>query len=188
MPEADDEQTAYGLDRYSHDFALWAAARASQRGARGAATEVLARAFHVAGLRTALSDAMSRIWNAELIDRAHKGWCESFLAALPEGVEFTHGSAAKFIAIYLKVTVVIRGLAEGSSFVKHLHPPIDAVLLQRVPERTRREAGLRRTDKWTKFDCVRYQMAIATVRAAFNVTELWRAEEWWNPYADPEHA
>lgn len=177
----------YGRERYAHDFALWAAARAAQRGASGAKTHVLAEAFCKARLPEIFEQELSSSWaNDEAFDREHATWCEKFLNALPDDVSFSFGRAAKFIAIYLKVTIVLPGRGEDSEFVKKLHPPIDRVLLSAVYKKLDRTVGKAKLGAWTKFGAKEYADALSNVRQAVRVDAMWKAEELWQPFEDAE--
>lgn len=170
----------YDLAEHAHVFALWAAARAIQRRAKGAKSKGLSKAFASAGLRAEFQAADQSQWDAVSFDAEHKGWCERFQRSAAPAFVLSFGQAAKFIAIYLKVVLVLR--VPQSSFGKCVHPPIDGELLKAVPEAHLAAVGLDHSSAWTKFDFESYSAAIAALRAWMpDLEEFWRIEAFWNP-------
>ena len=65
------------------------------------------------------------------MDEEHRRWRAVVKkAAKFEGLNFTHGVAAKLINVYLKSRFVCGG-HHAHKRVHNLHPPIDAILLKR---------------------------------------------------------
>jgi hypothetical protein len=170
----------YNCAEHAHVFALWAAARAIQRRAKGAKSKRLSKAFAAAGLRAEFQTAEQSEWDAVSFDAEHKRWCEQFQRSAAPAVALSFGQAAKFIAIYLKVVHVLR--MPQSSFVKCVHPPVDSELLKAVPEAHLEAVGLDHSSAWTKFDFESYSAAIVALRAWMpDLEEFWRIEAFWNP-------
>jgi hypothetical protein len=182
----------YELEDHRHNVAVWAAARAAQRGLKDFDVETAARAIEACGLR-----AISADWRClpEPVDfdARHGGWCEKVARSV---TQCSHGRAAKLVNMYLKLRVVCGPAGENADArpkVGAIHPPIDSQILKGLARDCRPDEGeLRRklgglaTLGWTKFDADAYQEAINAVRAWLNTRggaePLWRAEQAWRGY------
>src|SRR6267378_6419581 len=111
----------YAIQTHRHRFALWAAARAAQRGLSGGRNEVLADALEASGIQKVVDDG-ERVWptSSAAYLEMHDGWCSKLTAFLQKRkIALSYGRAAKLIAVYLKTTVVLGG-QERSRFAKVL--------------------------------------------------------------------
>lgn len=179
------EMTGYGIGEHRHRFAVWAAARASQRRASGLSTSALLRAFERTPL-PALVSAGPASWpaTATAVDNLHRETCRDFLTALDEAqVQSSYGRAAKFVAIYLKAMVVNAGFAE-TPFGRLAHPPIDRLLLTAL----RRDRALPLAERrawatnWTDLDEGAYFALIDSLRrAGLDQPAFWTIERYWTP-------
>ena len=170
-----------GSERYStyqhrHNFAIWAAARATQRGFT--TTESLKEALEATGIKTFIERPCKR----GDFDDHHRRWCRSICrhlkSAQVEGVSY--GRAAKLVNVYLKSMVVLPDLS--SEVASYVHPPIDRILLQSVakdPEvSTERSRALRNTS-WTKLSEAEYFDLISMLKDINGDRPFWKIEEHW---------
>ena len=174
----------YTLTEHRHRFAVWAAARAAQRG--WTSTERLAAALEASGA-SALVRGSPTNWpaTAGAFDAAQREWAHALLDHLAaSGVHGTYGRAAKLLAIYLKATIVLAGHAD-SPFGRVLHPPLDSILLRNLAADTRFPAARRslwRQTSWTRLDEQRYFELIDTLRATrLDQPAFWMVERYWQP-------
>jgi len=92
---------------HRHNFAVWAAARASQRGF--VRTALIKTAVEASGLPEAVEDTASWPADKEAFDTFHRHHCRRIMQRLATGgvQPVTYGRAAKIVAIYLKSMVVV---------------------------------------------------------------------------------
>ena len=80
----------YSLDEHHHRFAVWAAARAAQRGLSGGSLALLQAAIEECGVVDALGTD-PKDWTAIRYDEAHAEWCRALVDHLLQaGVEVPH--------------------------------------------------------------------------------------------------
>jgi hypothetical protein len=167
----------YDLFEHRNRFAIWAAARAAQRGL--AAVDVFRDCFDATDLRGFASRRASLRTGAAAFEALHRRWCSTILKALRRyGLE---NAAAKFVAVYLKCMIVV-GPDAGSRLSAVIHPPIDRILLKNVtssrviPSRMGRWRGT----SWTSLDQSAYYALIADLRTILRRGEpFWKLEEHW---------
>jgi hypothetical protein len=174
---------AYLIEQHTHRLAAWAASTAASASplCRFKVQQGVA-ILEAGGFTPSLSpDGLPA---PDVIDKAHKQWCGKVIkAARAEGLDFTHGVAAKLLNTYLKVRFVCGGYHDRES-VKALHPPIDEVLLIELARRNLGGHATRwralRNARWSRFDGATYQSAINLVRDSLPPGEpLWKVEEHW---------
>lgn len=121
----------YGLAEHRHRFAVWAAARAAQRGFT--TVRNLRDALQATDIRAVLASPSTFEYSATQFDELHRRWCLSICTSLADrGLskeKRTYGRAAKLVAVYLKA-IVMMGDQCDSRFARNMHPPIDRILLQ----------------------------------------------------------
>ncbi len=177
------EKSAYGIERHQHLFAAWAASHAaSVKGCRFA-VETGRALLEASGFNAALCQPAQLPAPNEL-DAAHRLWRNNVIteAAHSHNLKLTHGVAAKLINCYLKSRFVCGG-HHTHERVQQLHPPIDAVLLNKLAalnvggfaKEWRRAHALR----WSKFDSQDYEQVIALIRQSLAGEPLWKIEEHW---------
>lgn len=177
----------YTLEEHRHRFAVWAAARAAQRGFRKVG--VLREALEATGLRTFLANPKNYGASAAQFDAAHREWCRTICQHLGRhsAAGVTFGRAAKLVAVYIK-TVVIMGEHWDSALGRNAHPPIDRRLLQVLSKETD-DAVLRRQwagTSWTRLGEDEYYRLVDRLRHSFcRDTPFWMLERHWQP-ADVE--
>jgi hypothetical protein len=121
----------YDHFEHRHRFAVWAGARAAQRGF--ATVEDLRDALESTSVRQFVSDNRSLDISATAFEVQQRIWCRSIADYLSEkGVaKATFVRAAKLVAVYL-TSMVIVGPHAGSAAAEIVHPPIKRILLQNL--------------------------------------------------------
>jgi hypothetical protein len=144
----------YDITEHRHRFAVWAAARAAQRGFT--TVRNLRDALQTTDIQKILAAPSTFDISAAQFDELHRRWCSAICSNLIErqNLKATYGRAAKLIAIYLK-TIVVMGNESDSSLGRHMHPPIDRVLLQGLAASGRITSPHKaawRSISWTQLD------------------------------------
>ena len=177
----------YDLFEHRHRYAVWAAARAAQRGWSGAKTLILVNGIEASGVvEVVRSDHLEWPSSAHDFDRAHRRWCETLMANLEEqNVEdVTFGRAAKLLAIYLKSMTIVGGHHE-SPFARVAAPPIDEILLKSLAADhsfDRKHRRLWRTTKWTKMTTKEHEAIISSFRIeGLDRPAFWMIKQYWTP-------
>lgn len=167
---------------HRHKFAVWAAARASQRGFAG--VETLRKAIEQCGIKQFLADERALETDREQFETLHRCWGRSIEAYFSNcGLKGgTYGRAAKLIAVYLKCMVVIGGNHESTlAFIAH--PPIDRILLKNMARSKDlyhpNKSKWRRTN-WTQLDeSEYYELAHQLWSCVADGQPFWSIEEYW---------
>ena len=171
----------YDLFEHRHRFAVWAAARAAQRGLTDVAT--LQRALEACGVQEFVRSRRNLRSSAQAFERHHRRWCSRIVTFLRRrGIAgATYGRAAKLVAIYLKSMVVL-GPDSDSPLGRVIHPPIDRRLLTNLLSMAPKHEHLRRWRQtaWTKLDAEHYYALIADLRKAIPAGQpFWTLEQHW---------
>ena len=156
---------SYDLFEHRHRFAVWAAARASQRGFTS--VDVLREALE-------RSDIVRFVQNPESLETDeiaflahHRSWCTAVVERLQNrGIaNVSYGRAAKLIAVYLKAMIVV-GPHATSSLASVAHPPIDRILLQNLPSSDVASPNKSkwRVTTWTTLDAAGYYALVSELR------------------------
>lgn len=174
----------YDLSEHRHRFAVWAAARASQRGFT--TVENLRHALEATDIRSAMSSPkFLQVGSLEFED-LHRSWCSSICSALNQRrtPNVTYGRAAKLVAVYLKARVIM-GEGANTPLGHNMHPPIDRILLQKLAVSSRIESPHQtewRNINWTQLDEPEYYKLIAQLREVLpRDIPFWMLEEHWSP-------
>lgn len=122
----DTNDMPYSEYKHRHNFSVWAAARAAQRGFTN--VEMLRDALEQCGIDVFVNTPSTE----SEFEGHHKQWCNSICDFLNEkGVQnVTYGRAAKLVNVYLKSMLVLKNLSGEPA--KFIHPPIDRILLQNI--------------------------------------------------------
>jgi hypothetical protein len=170
----------YSHFRHRHNFAVWCAARAVQRGF--AKTPVLKEALERSGIVCFIKQYEDETISQEKFDQLHAEWCDSILQTWQEknvkGISY--GRAAKLIAVYIKSMVVVNNGESNLSRVAH--PPIDRMILQNIskdkliihPNRPNWRAI-----NWTELDKTQYLILICDFRNVLQEKPFWHLEQYW---------
>lgn len=175
----------YTIDEHKHRFAAWAASRAaSVKGCRFSVKQGK-KVLEAAGMRKLISDP-NNLPLPEGMDATHRQWRHAVInAALAEGLNFTHGIAAKLINVYLKAGFVCGG-HHGPERVQAVHPPIDSLLLDELYFKNidgrRAVWNEARRIRFSNFDSNQYERVIEAIRDAVQEAALWRVEQYWPGY------
>jgi hypothetical protein len=173
----------YTFFDHRHKFAVWAAARATQRGWKGATTKIIKDALENCGVRQFTSKASSRNTRLKKFERLYREWCKKICSFLKkrhvQGV--TYGRAAKIVAIYLKSMLILSG-SEYSPLARVAHPPVDATLLENLPSEIKAKLP-ENVKRWTKLkENDYYDGLIKPPRAFLGRDEpSWKLEEYFDP-------
>lgn len=177
----------YTLFEHRHRFAVWAAARAAQRGFTS-----------IKNLRFALenTDIKEFSWNPislqtdeSTFKTKHRIWCQSICDTLKEirVQNVTFGRAAKLVAVYLK-SMMLTPANSKYSLAKVIHPPIDRILLHTLARQPDIDKNTRNTFKainWTALDEKGYRALVKKLRKIPKPNApFWTLEKYWDPTAD----
>jgi hypothetical protein len=179
-----ESDEAYDISEHRHRFAVWAAARAAQRGFTTVGN--LRDALEATDIRQVAFAAKSRHVTAEQFDALHRRWCSAISAYLRSRdiANVTYGRSAKLVAVYLK-TIVIMGENWDSPLGRHMHPPIDRTLLQRLASSDRVTLPHKvewRLITWTQLGESDYYRLVEQLRSAIpQDAPFWTIEESWEP-------
>jgi len=174
----------YEMTEHRHRFAAWAAARAVQRGWSSSKTEKLRGALESSGLREFVCSPEARGIDERRFREFHRQWCREVIKSLTQqGVaDATFGRAAKLVAVYLKVMVVLS--PDGDCDLALVaHPPTDRTELQLAAEVGVDSAHKRywKTVNWTQLTEEDYYSLIGQLRALIPSTDpFWTLEQYWN--------
>ncbi len=176
----------YTIEEHIHRYACWTASRAAS---------VNNYRFKVEFGRQLLDNSPIRglIKNPELLpesdkafDEVHLEWRTAILAdASLKDVVLSHGIAAKIINIYLK-TIIICGGFHAHKKARHIHPPIDSLLLNCLQSKATKNQKVIWSQfskiRWSNFNSEEYQRVIDEVRINLNGRPMWTIEECWRGY------
>jgi hypothetical protein len=162
----------YSFSTHLHNFAVWTAARAAQRGFTTSAN--IAKAIVASGLREDCVDEKID-WNEPVFDSYHQKWAARIIENIRQatGINCTYGRASKIIAIYIKTAVVLTNRGEGA-LAAFAHPPIDRILLKNL----KMKHWVKAVPNWTDLEQNEYFLLIEHLRS-FEITPFWKLEEFW---------
>ncbi len=175
----------YDITEHRHRFAAWAAARAVQRGWGSSKTEKLRDALESCGVGKFVCSADPGDIDERRFRELHRQWCRAVIVSLTQkGVpDATFGRAAKLVAVYLKVMVVL-GPAGDCDLARVAHPPIDRTELKRVATEVGVSSPLKRLCKavnWTQLTEENYYSLLGQLRALIPSSDpFWTLEQFWN--------
>jgi hypothetical protein len=176
----------YEFFEHRHRFAVWAAARATQRGF--ATVEMLRDALEASGIEGFVLDPNSLATDEMAFDRHHRDWCRAIMGFLSEKklANVTFGRAAKLVAVYLK-SMIILGSGATSSLAAVAHPPIDRILLRNLASSDIKSSYKPRwrTTNWTTLDEPSYYALISQLKGVLARGEpFWKLEQYWTVIDD----
>ena len=174
--------SSYDHFAHRHNFAVWAAARAAQRGFTTVAR--LKAALEACGIVEFLRQPNAQHTGREEFDHLHREWCVEVVDHLTrQGISNpTYGRAAKLIAVYLKAMVVVGPLSD-SSLAQVAHPPVDRILLRNLARTDDISSPHKREWarlNWTQLGEDAYCRLISQLRECLNDGEpMWHLEKYW---------
>jgi hypothetical protein len=158
------------FNTYLHEYAIWTAARAAQRGFT--TTAEIRKAIEATSLQADCNDAGIK-WSEEHFDAKHKEWANIMMEQL-KAKDCSYGRAAKIIAIYIKTAVILPNKGEGE-LASVAHPPIDRILQMEL-----KKAGyLKQILSWTSLDESDYMHLIKKLRGYSEFKPFWQVEKYW---------
>ena len=179
----------YSLFTHRHNFAVWAAARASQRGFTTVSN--LKVALETSKLPVAIQNPQEWPTSAEQFDSFHSLYCHRIVDHLTTaGVpHVSYGRAAKLVAVYLKSMIVISEHGR-STFAAIIHPPVDRTLLKNLARDRYFDQQLRdycRNLNWTGLSESDYCALIEEFRRnGLDKPAFWMLEKYWDPTGGAE--
>lgn len=165
---------SYTFIDHLHNYSVWTAARAVQRG------YTTTKNIKAAIDKTELSKLTEKgeIKTPSEFDDFHRKTSKILIEYLSNlGIPTSYGRAAKIIAVYLKTSIVIRDSGE-SHLAKIIHPPIDNILLTNLSKKNR-ELGVSNI-KWTQLSENEYFELIEKLRS-LHFNSFWELEKFWSP-------
>lgn len=163
----------YNFQEHLHNYSVWTASRASQRGFT--TTENIASAINKTELQ---GFATLKSILPEEFNTFHRRTSKIIIEEIEKkGIKTSYGRAAKIIAIYLKTAVIIKNSGQGN-LAKVIHPPIDNILLKNLNQ-AHKELKLGNI-KWTYLNQKDYYNLIYKLRT-LDFDYFWELEEYWNP-------
>ena len=165
---------SYTFSNHLHNYSVWTAARAVQRG------YTTTKNIKAAIEKTELSKfaEKSDIKSPSDFDHFHRQTSKILIQHLTnKGIHTTYGRAAKIIAVYLKTSIVIRDSGE-SVVAKIIHPPIDNILLSNL-SKNNKKFGFSNI-KWTQLSENEYFKLIDNLRT-LHFDSFWKLEKYWTP-------
>lgn len=169
----------FDLLEHRHRFAMWAAARAAQRGCQGATMKNLCAGLKKAGAPKFIDGELRKATSAKSYDEFHRKICSKICRSLEQPCDkrFTYGRAAKLLAVYLKRMIIV-GPEASHPARSFIHPPIDGIMLKNL-----RADSLRiEEDAWSTFEEDQYWALIKSLRALkLDQPEFWKLERYWSP-------
>lgn len=175
----------YSHFQHRHNFAVWCAARAVQRGF--VKTPILKKALEGCGLTEFVEKNGGKGIPLEKFDELHEQWCKAILKTWEkESVKgASYGRAAKLVAVYLKSMIVVQN--DGNSLSNVAHPPIDRILLKKIS----RDESIKhqnrsewRTISWTTLDKTAYGNLVKDFREVVEGKPFWSIEKYWTVQED----
>ncbi len=159
------------FEKYLHEYAVWTAVRASQRGFT--TTKNIKAAIDDSKLHH--STILNQFDTEEEFDTLHRKICKKLLANLNHVSNVSYGRVAKILNIYLKTSIIIRWY-ETKDKVKYIHPPIDRVLLKNI---IKEYPHLKiQMCNWTELSETKYFNLIDKLRS-LGLDSLWEVEKHW---------
>jgi hypothetical protein len=165
----------YTFKDHLHNFSVWTAARASQRGFTS--TKNIKTAIEFSGLRS-FAESEEDI-SEEKFEGFHRQCCFEIIKSLNQQLpgKTSYGRAAKIVAIYLKTSIIIRNKGVGTPS-EIIHPPIDNILLQNIHKKI--DIPSISDIKWTKLTEQQYWELVSILKNSVQ-TFNWKLEEFWTP-------
>ncbi|HAK79362.1 MAG TPA: hypothetical protein DCR35_17430 [Runella sp.] len=175
-------ELTYSYFNHLHNYAIWTAARAAQRGFT--TTKNIKTAIEKTELKDLL-EGNKPLKSVEEFDTFHEKCCEFIMAEISQlGIKgVTYGRAAKIVNIYIKTAIVIPNPDSQLAFIAH--PPVDRILLIGLTEQLKVKFH---KISWTGFDQKDYLKIITQFRELGFGLEVpfWKIEKYWNPVRETQ--
>jgi hypothetical protein len=165
----------YSFNLHKHNYSIWTAARAVQRGFTTTANIKIA--IEKSGLQNFAEDDL--YYTEDEFEFFHKKCSAELTDAFKEmNISVSYGRTAKIISIYLKTSVILcnKGQCDKS---KIIHPPIDSILLIRIGTEFKELKYLKKK-RWTNLDSTAYWELVTVLKLHLKKLD-WTLEKYWNP-------
>jgi hypothetical protein len=167
------------FENYLHNFSLWTACRAIQRGF--VKTEVIIDFIESSRLQYLIKEVSRTPLTEKTFDAWHKKTVNRIISkAGKKGIDISYGRAAKLVAIYLKTSLVIPG--PTTSLAKFAHPPVDRKLLEALKMEHKTLCSHLSGNAWTLYGKDDYFQTIRVLRKICSMERLpyfWMIEKYW---------
>ena len=175
----------YSYFQHRHNFAVWCAARAVQRGFTK--TPILKKALEKSGVVEIIKNIEETCLPQQDFDKLHENWCDSILDTWEEEKikGASYGRAAKLLAVYIKSMVVVKNVS--CSFSNVAHPPIDRIILHNIAnDKTINHPNKAnwKQIKWTQLNKSEYKRLVLDFRQLFDGDPFWTIEKYWTVQDD----
>jgi hypothetical protein len=176
---AKDKMT-YSHYQHKHNFAVWCATRAVQRGF--AKSPILKETLEISGVVEFIVNDGAKDLSWQEFDKYHEKWCKKIIEFWKknEVSGASYGRAAKLLAIYLKSMIVVQD--NRKSLANVAHPPIDRNILQNISK----DETVNHSHKpywkhinWTQLDEETYKQLITDFRQVLEGKPFWYIEKYW---------
>jgi hypothetical protein len=165
----------YSFQEHIHNYAVWTAARATQR--KFTTTAKIKRAIEGSALRE--FSETGKCDSQDAYDTFHRRCAHQLIDGFDDSLrdKATYGIAAKIIAVYLKTALIIPSGGENT-ISQLIHPPIDRILLTNLS----REHNIKQlcVKGWTALTENEYWELCKRIQEnelPFN----WTLERYWHP-------
>jgi hypothetical protein len=172
----------YTFNRHKHNYAIWTAARAIQRGFQGSETTNIKKIIENSELQKFANDSLD--YSSDEYDKLHSRCSLQLIKAFAKlesnvgtNNNLSYGRVAKIIAIYLKTCVIFCSNGQCNKS-KVIHPPVDNILLKQMSN----IYALKdlKNIKWTQLNEKGYWNLVSLMKKHFGYLD-WRLEEYWIP-------
>jgi len=165
----------YTLKEHRHRFAVWASARAVQRG--WTTTLKISDVIHAVKLSD-FAGTYKSLSGQQDFDDQHMTLCGKMIDRFRVmNVEASYGRVAKIIAVYLKTSIIICTEVDNTK-IRLIHPPIDRILLTNLPANINFDEI--KILNWTQLDKDAYWNMVKIIRQRLGIFD-WRLELAWHP-------
>lgn len=170
-------QEPYTFHTHLHNYAVWTAARASQRNFES--TENIKAAINATSLLQFVKEEGFDIQTIADYDKYHREVCNELIEFFKNNGlrKCTYGRAAKIVAIYLKTAVILPNQGQGN-LSAIIHPPIDAILLKALHKKPQFTDLKLNQYRWTLIDEDEYWKVWTGIREGIN-PPFWKLEASW---------
>ncbi len=168
----------YTIKEHIHQFSIWTAARASQRGLKDFKIKKLKDILENIDFKNQVEKYIKSDVNRINYEIFHKKIANEIIENSTKlKVKMTYGRASKVISIYLKTAIVIPNGGKGV-VANTIHSPIDSILLKALSREYKKPNWKKLT--WTKFTETEYWNLINDLEKN-KLPINWKLEQYWNP-------
>lgn len=168
----------YTIQEHIHNYSIWTAARASQRGLKNFKIKTLKTILEKIDFKVKVEKYLKTDINNINFEVFHKKIANEIIKSGSNlNIKITYGRASKVISIYLKTAIIIPNNGKGKASGL-IHAPIDSILLKALSKEYKIPSWKKLT--WTKFSENEYWDLIKDLEKN-NLPINWKLEQFWNP-------